>query len=150
MAIVSSGVIIKTKENILLAHATHTPRWDIPKGKVEPNESAIDAAIRECFEETNININEFKNQLIDLGQHQYIKSKDLHIFLLNIEEEFDLSNCKCHTYMDKYGKKIPETDKWEWVKLNEAVHRLGGSLAKLLCEKEILIKPDNYEFFKKK
>ena len=61
---ISAGTIIKLNNSILLGHSTNNAHWDIPKGMIEHNESPIDTAIRETFEETNIQLN--KEQLMDL------------------------------------------------------------------------------------
>ena len=35
----SCGVIVTDGERLLLGHASRSPRWDIPKGGVEPGEN---------------------------------------------------------------------------------------------------------------
>lgn len=55
----SAGLLIIENNKILLCHPTNA-NWNgtysIPKGMIENNESSIDAAIRETFEETGIKI----------------------------------------------------------------------------------------------
>lgn len=55
-----AGVLIEWDKKILLVHPTNAS-WQksalgIPKGKVEPNEDPLDAAVRELKEETGISI----------------------------------------------------------------------------------------------
>ncbi|MDX2107647.1 MAG: NUDIX domain-containing protein [Candidatus Melainabacteria bacterium] len=67
---------------VLLVHPSgnynkHAP-WGIPKGLPEEGESLEDAARRETFEETGI---EVKQSLVSLGHIQYTKSrKRIHCF----------------------------------------------------------------------
>jgi len=54
---VSAGIAIYYKNKILLIHPTKTPifgTWSVPKGKIEKDESLLDAAIRETNEEVGI------------------------------------------------------------------------------------------------
>lgn len=49
------ALLARDRTHILLVHPTRAPwwrAWSIPKGLVEPGESALEAAIRETFEET--------------------------------------------------------------------------------------------------
>ena len=50
--VAAGGVVENKKKQILLIHKQH--KWDLPKGKVDGNETLQSAAIREVFEETNI------------------------------------------------------------------------------------------------
>ena len=51
----AAGGIVKNDENkILFIH--RLGKWDLPKGKLEPNESLENAAVREVEEETGIKI----------------------------------------------------------------------------------------------
>ena len=58
---ISAGLLIIQKNKILLAHPTKAPwygTYTIPKGKVEENETFVEAAIRETKEEIGIDISE--------------------------------------------------------------------------------------------
>jgi len=57
---ISAGVAIYYKNKILLAHPSRTSiigTWSVPKGKIEENETELDAAIRELEEEVGIKLN---------------------------------------------------------------------------------------------
>lgn len=53
-----AGVLIKTGDKVLLCKRSEEisrgGEWSIPGGQIEPNETPIDAAVRELYEETNI------------------------------------------------------------------------------------------------
>lgn len=57
-----SGVIVKCKDKFLSCKRNgKSPllsSWSIPGGKIEKNETSLDAAKREFFEETNIDISD--------------------------------------------------------------------------------------------
>lgn len=59
----TAGLVIIQDNKILLVHPTKAPwynTYSIPKGHVEKNETLIDAAVRETYEETGILIAESK------------------------------------------------------------------------------------------
>ena len=39
MRTLSCGLLVTDGAHLLIGHATRSPRWDIPKGMVEPSES---------------------------------------------------------------------------------------------------------------
>jgi 8-oxo-dGTP pyrophosphatase MutT (NUDIX family) len=48
------AVLTVDRTAILLVRGAKSGKWSLPKGKVEANESTIQAAIRECQEETGL------------------------------------------------------------------------------------------------
>lgn len=58
--VVSAGILLKSKDLYLIGGAArdiNAPHgWGIPKGKVEKNESLRDAALREFYEETSLDL----------------------------------------------------------------------------------------------
>ena len=58
---IASGLFIVRKDNkVLICHPTNHPAdfYSIPKGKVEDDEIFLEAAIRETYEETNLDLSE--------------------------------------------------------------------------------------------
>jgi len=56
---ISAGLLIVQQNKILLCHPTNAPwygTYTIPKGKVEEDETFVEAAIRETYEEVGIKI----------------------------------------------------------------------------------------------
>lgn len=139
----SCGLLVICPAGILLAHATRTPRWDLPKGKLEPNETPLEAALRECQEETGLDLSEYADQMVDMGAHPYLPRKDLHLFRLDLEEPLDLSGCGCSTYIRRgeNGDRYPETDDYAWVPKEEVFTRVGKSLMNYLVAREVLTLP---------
>ena len=76
---VSCGVIVTDGKQILLGHATRSPRWDIPKGLAEAGERLAEAAARELREETGLDVE--AGRLTGLGIHEYMPGKDLALFI---------------------------------------------------------------------
>lgn len=130
---VSCGVILLDPQGrVLLAHATDTSHWDIPKGQGETGEAPIDAALRELREETNIVL--APERLKDLGRFVYRRDKDLHLFAARIDEgEVDLASCTCTSMFPsrRDGSMIPEMDAFCWVAPAELKQYASRSLARL-------------------
>lgn len=109
----SAGILFLNNGSILMGHATETPHWDIPKGHVEQGESHIDAAIRECFEETGFEVR--PDQLISLGVLYYTSKKKLALFVYTGTEYPDASKCFCASTFVKDGRTIREMDDFKYV-----------------------------------
>jgi 8-oxo-dGTP pyrophosphatase MutT (NUDIX family) len=131
MSLLSCGILVLNAQGeILLCHATGTPRWDIPKGGAEVGERAVDAAIRETAEETGLAF--APDALLDLGERAYRPGKRLHLFAV-LSERLDLAGCHCSThFVDRFGRSRPEMDGFAWVAFDEVPKRVGKSLAALL------------------
>jgi 8-oxo-dGTP pyrophosphatase MutT (NUDIX family) len=77
---ISCGVIITDLEVLLGCHPSNGIKniYDIPKGLKEENETHLECILRECKEETGIQLQE--NNLKNLGLFEYKKDKDLYLF----------------------------------------------------------------------
>jgi 8-oxo-dGTP pyrophosphatase MutT (NUDIX family) len=131
--IVSCGIVLLDPDGrVLLAHATGTNHWDIPKGQGEPGETEAQSACREMVEETGIHV--AASRLIDLGRYVYRRDKDLHLFAARASaDELDLSRCVCVSLFPRRedGVMIPEMDAWRWTVPDEVERFASRSLTRL-------------------
>ena len=140
--VVAAGLFLVRRDNkILVAHPTnHKPNfWSIPKGKVEEGEAKIDAAIRETFEETNVDVSDWTS-LHTLEAVQYEKTpKIIHPFILFETEndiDFDKFVLRCNSNVtNKKTEPFPEMDGFKWVTLEEAKNLLHKT--QVLCLESI-------------
>jgi len=150
--VTAAGIFIINKEGrLLVCHPTnHKPDfWSIPKGKVETLETPKDGAIRETFEETNIDLSVYQDKLIQLDTVLYShKKKELVPFIL-FEADcdgLDLSKCdiKCNSNVPSDRGGFPEMDDFQFVSLEDAKLLLHETqvacLDKITKCKEILVK----------
>lgn len=141
--VLSCALLVTSPSGWLLAHATKTPRWDLPKGKLEPGETALEAALRETEEETGLDLRCHQGKIQDLGRHPYLPRKDLHLFRLDLPEALDLRNCGCSTYVQRgeEGERYPETDAYAWVSPEQVFTKVGKSLMAYLVERGLVSMP---------
>lgn len=96
------GVLVKCKDKVLLCKRNSQGilpgMWSIPAGKLEDAESTMDAAKREFFEETAIDIDDKTLTFIGLIPRHTRDGKKvkglMYVYLLNTDEEImpDLIN----------------------------------------------------------
>ena len=127
----SCGVIVTDGERLLLGHATRSPRWDIPKGTAEPGESLVTAARRELLEETGLDVPEAELQ--PLGVFSYRRGKDLALFGWTTPQLPDTATLACTSQFSWNGRMLPEFDRFGLFTPDEALARVGKSLAALLA-----------------
>lgn len=70
----AAGGIVQKKGKILLIH--RLGRWDLPKGKLEEEESFLEAAQREVEEECNVKT-KIEAELVDTWHHYELKGKQI-------------------------------------------------------------------------
>ena len=125
--VLASGVfIVRSDGKILVGHPTNhaSDFWSIPKGKIDKGETTLDAAIRETFEETNINISDFENiEELEAVTYKH-KKKRLHPFILSEHNNKNLGwgnfDIKCNSNVPEDRDGFPEMDDFKWVTLDEA------------------------------
>lgn len=108
-------ILLNERDDVLLAHATGTDYWDLPKGAGEPGELPRIAAVRETLEETGLVVD--GDALIDLGQANYTARKDLHAFWGRTHSTaFELIDCVCTSFFphERTGEMTPEMDGYVW------------------------------------
>ncbi|PQV52936.1 NUDIX hydrolase [Paraburkholderia sp. BL21I4N1] len=131
--VISCGIVLLDPDGrVLLAHATETSHWDIPKGHGEEGEEPHVTALREMVEETGIAID--ATRLKDLGLFVYRRDKDLHLFGARAHAgELDLSSCTCTSLFPRRsdGTLIPEMDAYRWAAPHEVERYASRSLTRL-------------------
>jgi len=100
---VSAGVIVTDGIKLLLCHVTGGKHWDLPKGKVDPGETELDAAVRELREETSLVVD--PSSLQSLGTFVYKKDKDLSLWLYRVDVMPDPAGLDCLSTFES-GKGI--------------------------------------------
>lgn len=147
----SCGIIIVNEyEQIFMGHSTGNKFYDIPKGGMEEGEEPIDAAIRECIEETSL---VFKGEnLIDLGEFSYNKEKRIHLFLTSVKKaDIKFEELKCESYFEHFmtKKSVPEVDGFIWMDIspiefdNKCAKSMARVLKNLLGENKLSVNNDN-------
>ena len=128
----SCGVIVTDRQQILLGHATRSPRWDIPKGVAEAGENFAEAAARELCEETGLVAS--PDEFVALGVHPYLRGKDLALFAWEPRQLPDPKSLTCTSHFAlPDGTLLPEFDRFGLFPWDEALARVGKNFARLLA-----------------
>ncbi|SHH47449.1 NUDIX domain-containing protein [Ferrimonas marina] len=139
----SCGVLVINDSNrLLLMHAKINSHWDIPKGVKRPDETPLQAAIRETKEETGMVLT--PSQLIDLGQFEYNFKKDLHLYL-HFSSGVEIGDLFCNSYFEHEGELHSEASEYEFVPLGRAELLMCGSLRRLYERTLLAIIEDKIE-----
>jgi 8-oxo-dGTP pyrophosphatase MutT (NUDIX family) len=127
----SCGVIVTDGQELLLGHATRSPRWDIPKGVAEPGEDFAATAARELLEETGLTV--APEALAEFGVHSYLRGKDLALFMWKPAQLPDPQRLTCISrFALPNGTLLPEFDRFGLFRWDEALLRVGKNLARIL------------------
>jgi 8-oxo-dGTP pyrophosphatase MutT (NUDIX family) len=112
--ITAAIVIINPRGDILGCHGTGKPHnmgFDFPKGLVEPDETDMEAALRELREETSLVLDD--DQLIDCGVYPHNKEKNIHIFVHKTDILPEPESLVCQSFFTLNDKEYPECDFFE-------------------------------------
>lgn len=125
------GLIIENSLGWFLGHVSGQDYWDLPKGKMDLNEDPKNAAIRECLEETGLDLSSYIDKFEDMGTKIYNKKmgKSLKLFKVIVEDDFDLSKCFC---------KTKEMDQWGFFPKEEISLMLNRRMGKQLLKRGLL------------
>lgn len=147
---IASGLfIVKKDKKLLICHPTNHPKnfYSIPKGKVEDDEIFLEAAFRETYEETNLDLNgstDFTIYPLNSVNYKH-KKKMLYPFLVlenkNSKFDWDGVELKCNSNVPEDRGGFPEMDQWIFVSIKEARNLLHYTQVACLDKiSEILIK----------
>ena len=136
----TAGIFIVRKDGqVLICHPTNHASnvWSIPKGRIEPNETLLDAALRETLEETGLDLRLFNNfKITYLGCEVYKNNKkEVNGFLFqeqsNSDFDWDSVTLHCDSLVPLEIGGFPEMDDYKWCDLESAkdlVHPTQGLL----------------------
>lgn len=131
----SCGVMVFNGQGqLLLAHATGSRWWDLPKGGAEPGETPRQAALREVMEETGLLL--AADALTEIGLLPYRPQKSLHLFQTRLPDGLcDLSGCACTSFFPHHrtGAMTPEVDAWRWAAPDELPALCAPAMVRLLA-----------------
>ena len=131
----SCGIVIFSPDaELLLCHVTNQSHWDLPKGGIDGQETAVQAALRETHEETGITL--VADDLFDLGTFEYTAKKNLRLYSTCIER-VDPATLVCAShYSDRSsGRQLPEMDGFGWFAFDRVAERCTPKLASVLTER---------------
>lgn len=148
---VAAGIfLIREDGQILICHPTNhaTDFWSIPKGKVDDGEKILDAAIRETYEETNINVVNYNIIKILEPVNYGHKKKILHPYVLwekaNNHWDWNAFDIKCNSNVPLDRGGFPEMDDYKWVSIEEARVLLHETQVACLDTIEAFINSEEY------
>lgn len=145
--LISAGILINSKGKFLLIHPYKgcDKCWGVPKGKMEPNETLLDTAIREVKEETGLDMRELADKLYISSEPIYdfkVGNNNKHVYIFYAEDTDGFLQKKelhCNTYIE--GKTVHEIDNFMWCSLREIEEKLTKSQKGLID----LIRSNHYE-----
>lgn len=133
----SAGIFLLNKENkFLVEHPTnHDPNfWSIPKGMLNKDEDPFDAAKRETYEETALDIDKINYTVV--GELPTIifktKKKSVKIFVLRTTDDLYNFPFRCDSMVEyvnykKIDIQFPEVDDFKWITIEEGYNVLHES-----------------------
>lgn len=113
---------------VLLIQHSHAKYWGLPKGHAEKDETPLQTAIRELFEETHLNIVRFFSEsTLDEHYHYTVQHQLVHkkvvFFVAEVEGELQLQE--------------EEVSGAQWLSFNEALLKLTYETDRSICRKAL-------------
>jgi len=123
--IAAGGLVLNEANELLLIFRRGF--WDLPKGKLDPNESIAECAVREVTEETGVN-NIHLGNLITITTHEY--------FDTYMKSDVKKETHWYHMKVDGKPNLIPQTTEditaIEWTKKQDLAERLSNTYATII------------------
>ncbi|HMG34393.1 MAG TPA: NUDIX hydrolase [Blastocatellia bacterium] len=131
--VAAGGLLFRTNENgeleVLLVHRPRHNDWSFPKGKIDPNESIEEGAVREVAEETGLRCRIIRT--FGAERYQYrtpagnLRPKVVHYFFMEpVSGELRINSDE-------------EIDAVRWIQVGEAGTRLSYEADRRLLEESI-------------
>jgi len=116
----AGGLIINDAHEWLMIY--RLDHWDLPKGKIDPGESAYTTAVREILEECNINVSFSKSIFLEptyhiykLNEHFVLKRTYWYLFLVNDYSQY-------MPQVEENIQKIEWINKSKWEKIKKLTY----------------------------
>lgn len=133
---VRAGIVITDGSNVLGCLPTPTiqypnleRKYDLPKGHMQKGESPIDAAIRECWEETNIYFEKWKLQFC--GKFS-VYSEPFFVFKAEIITMPPLRQLSCPSTFMKGAIRSPENCGYGLIPISQISEKFFPELAPII------------------
>ncbi len=134
MEITCGFFIINKNDKMLIVHPTKSPDsiWSIPKGRIDNNETELEAAYREVKEETNIDLLKYVGKVIPLGTEKYKHGrKTLSGVIFEYNGKFK-EKLFCESMVHSVKGDFPEVDRYKWVTFKTAFELIHHTQQELL------------------
>lgn len=124
-----AGIIVKNIDGkYLMCHPTNHPDvWSMTKGHVEEGENPLETAIRETYEECNLDVKTLRGTIAYVGDIEYnipIGRKHLKLYLFKSAEDLSVKVLKCNSsFVDSKGNKTFEMDSFRWMEYEEVMEK---------------------------
>jgi len=116
-----AGLLITDGEHFLVCKPTPSSRYphpelDIPKGHLRLNEQPIDAALRECYEETNIRFEPWK---LNAFKKFTLYGEPFFVWEVYLSElpSLERLSCKSNFIDDASGRELPEMAGYAYIEI---------------------------------
>lgn len=156
MTVKSAGILIYRKAphlEVFLGHMggpfweqKDEGAWGIPKGLVDENETLIDAAVRECYEEVGFKVD--PKGLRELGFVKMKTGKEVHAWAYEVEPGTEIT-ISSNTFDLEWPKgsgeirQFPEVDRAEWFAVEIAIKKLINAQVEFLQRLKLLVSQVN-------
>ncbi len=127
-----AGILVECENKVLLCKRAagdgpHDSEWSLPCGKINKGEQPMDAAYREFWEETNVEITkeiELTAMIARMSRNGKKMRGLLYIYLCRTDNEFDVDL--------ENAISGHEHDDWGWFELDELPTPLGIQLKRVV------------------
>jgi 8-oxo-dGTP pyrophosphatase MutT (NUDIX family) len=80
-----SSIIVATDDKMLMLQRRDNGKWTFPGGHLNDDETHLEGAVRELWEEAGIRAN--PDEMILLGSKKTFQNKDIHVYLYKVNSE---------------------------------------------------------------